>query len=173
MSHYNKNTDPRDVKHNDLRYKFTLRFIDELHSKVLDIGSRNPITNLIESQFGIGIRNTSRDVDVEPLEGHYNFVLCFEVIEHLMNPLWFLKNVKSILEPNGALYLSTPINKPKFLWRDDHFHEFDERRLSHLIEKAGFTVVKQQKVSFNQSFGIRPLIRKLSKSGTMFLKLTR
>lgn len=173
MDHYNKNTDVRDVEHNALRYRYTLKFIDELHSKVLDIGSRNPITNLIEEKFGLDIRNTTRDVDTEPLEGNYNFVLCFEVIEHLMNPLWFLKNVKRILEPNGTLYLSTPINKPKFLWRDDHFHEFDEARLGHLIEKAGFTIVKQEKVSFNQAIGIRPLIRKLAKSGTMFMKLVK
>jgi hypothetical protein len=69
------------------------------------------------------------------------------------------------------MYLSTPINKPKFLWREDHFHEFDEYRLEMLLARAGLVVARKEHCRFYRVTGIRPLIRLLSRSGTIFMQL--
>lgn len=157
--------------YNARRYEHTLTFVKELRGEVLDCGERNPINDLIEKKFQVNITNTIGDLDVLPIEGKYDFVTAFEILEHLMNPLWFLLQVRNALKPNGVLYLSTPINKPKFLWRHDHFHEFDEYRLRTLVERAGFEIVRSERKRFYSLSGIRPLIRWALKTGTMFLEL--
>jgi len=157
--------------YNNRRYNHTLGFITNLHGEILDCGERNLLTSLIEDKFKIKARNTEGDLDVLPIEGKYDFVLAFEIIEHLMNPLWFLLQIKKALKPGGTLYLSTPINKPKYFWRHDHFHEFDEYRLNILLERAGFEVVRKERKRFYLIAGIRPIIRWLLRTGTIFLEL--
>jgi 2-polyprenyl-3-methyl-5-hydroxy-6-metoxy-1,4-benzoquinol methylase len=157
--------------YNAARYEYTLGFVRNLRGKVLDCGEPNVLKNLMEDKFKIEIKNTSGDLDVMPIEGKYNFILGFELLEHLMNPLWFLIQVRNALEPDGVAFLSTPINKPKFFWRYDHFHEFDEYRLRSLVRKAGFEVVREERARFYRMTGIRPIIRLLLKTGTIFLEL--
>ncbi len=41
-------------------------------------------------------------------EGKVDLAISFAVIEHLDNPLAFLKEIKQLLKPNGTLLLSTP-----------------------------------------------------------------
>ncbi|MDH4071438.1 MAG: class I SAM-dependent methyltransferase, partial [Ignavibacteria bacterium] len=143
----------------------------ELGGRVLDCGEPNLLKEMIQNRCGIQIESTNGDLDLVRLSGSFDRVLAFEVIEHLMNPLRFLLQVKSVLSSNGRLFISTPINKPKFLWREDHFHEFDEYRLEILLRKAGFHVVKKQIMRFYRITGVRPIIRYLSRSGTMFMEL--
>lgn len=164
-------TDTPESAYNARRYNFTLSFIRELHGDILDCGERNPINDLIEKKFIVKIKNTVGDLDVATIDGKYDYVLAFEIIEHLMNPLWLLLQIKNALKPGGTLYLSTPINKPKFLWRHDHFHEFDEYRLRALVERAGFEIVRNERRRFYSITGVRPIIRALLKTGTMFLEL--
>ena len=164
-------TDSPSDGYNQRRYQHTLRFINKLDGDVLDCGERNPITDLIEKRFEARIANTVGDLDILPITGKYDYILAFEIIEHLMNPLWFLLQTNQALKPNGTVYLSTPINKPKFLWRHDHFHEFDEFRLESLIDRAGFEILRKERQRFYKITGVRPIIRVLLKTGTMFMEL--
>lgn len=158
--------------YNSRRYAFTLRFLQNLSGSVLDCGEPNILKEMIENKFSLKISSTGEsDLDVSRISGKYDIVLAFEIIEHLMNPLWFLMQARESLNPDGVVYLSTPINKPKFLWRHDHFHEFDEYRLTSLVDKAGFIVHRKQRAQFYSKVGIRPLIRLAFRTGTMFLEL--
>lgn len=165
------NTVAPENQQNRCRYKATLGFIRDLHGEVLDCGERNPFNDQIEEKFRVRLSSTKGDLDVIELALRYDFITCFEVLEHLMNPLWFLMQARQALKPEGILYLSTPINKPKFLWRDDHFHEFDEMRLYALLERAGFKVVRAKRARCYRLTGIRPIIRYLCKTGTLLLEL--
>ena len=165
------NTYEPESEYNQKRYRFTLQFIENLSGDVLDCGEPNLLRNMMEEKFKVSIQGTVGDLDIEPLSGQYDYVTAFEIIEHLMNPLWFLRQIHSVLKPEGRLYLSTPINKPKYFWRHDHFHEFDEYRLGLLIERAGFEVVRKERKRFYKINGIRPIFRVLFKTGTLFLEL--
>lgn len=146
------------------RHQNTLDFIGtRAMGKVLDIGERNPFTLRLEERLGISVENTRGDLDTITLRGHYDTVLCFEVIEHLMNPLHLLLQINTVLNSNGSLFLSTPKHKPHFLWDRYHFTEMDEYRLNILIKRGGFQVVRKRifrTMPFWWYFtGFRPFLR--------------
>ncbi len=131
--------------------------------KVLDIGVRSPLTQILEERFSAQIENTDIDLDTGHLSGRYDTLFCFEVLEHLFNPLHFLLEAYNILDYNGRLFLSTPKGKPHFLWFKHHFHEFHRRELLHLIERSGFKVVKMKYYRiyplWKRLTGFRPFLR--------------
>jgi SAM-dependent methyltransferase len=52
-------------------------------------------------------------------------VVCnFQVIEHLVDPMPFLQQVKSVLEPGGCLILTTPNRLNSFVENPYHVHEY-------------------------------------------------
>jgi len=153
-----------DAKNIIKRHEFTVKFVgDRDLGTVLDIGERNPLTERFEKLKGLKIQNTIGDLDCLTLEGGYDSVFCFEVIEHLMNPLNLLLQIHSVLRPSGRLFLSTPKHKPHFLWGEHHFTEYDEKRLGALIARAGFVIERNAEFRtmplWWHFLGIRPLIR--------------
>lgn len=131
--------------------------------KALDIGVRNPVSEILEKHFQKRITNTDIDLDVGSLSGQYDTIFCFEILEHLFNPLHFLLEAHKILKKDGRLYLSTPKGKPHFLWTEYHFHEFHKRELINLIERAGFQIVRieyHRVLPISKGFtGLRPFLR--------------
>ena len=120
-----------------------IEFIGEREiGKALDIGARNPLTETLEKHFFKNIQNTDIDLDIGSLDGQYDTIFCFEVLEHLFNPLHLLLEIYKILNKDGRVYLSTPKGKPHFLWFKHHFHEFYKKELMNLINRAGFKIIK-------------------------------
>jgi SAM-dependent methyltransferase len=156
-------------KESRTRYDATLAFLRERLPGVealrtaLDIGERSPFTQELEALLGISIESTSGDLDFVELEGSYDVILSFEVIEHLFNPLWHLRQLKKCLAPSGRIWLSTPKSKPHFLWSPHHFHEMHERELRALFRQAGLSVASMREMRVHPlSFyfsGLRPLLR--------------
>jgi len=81
--------------------------------------------------------------DFIELKGPYDTVACFEVIEH-MEPedgLALLTNIKSFMNRNSTLYLSTPIFNGAAAV--NHIHEYEVQELQDLIEEVGLSVRKR------------------------------
>lgn len=140
-----------------------LQFIGERTiGKALDIGIRNPVTELLEKHYNRSIDSTNIDLDVGQLSGEYDTIFCFEVLEHLFNPLHFLLEAKKVLKDDGTIFLSTPKGRPHFLAFTHHFHEFYKSELIALIERAGMKIVRLQYYRIrplSMSFGFRPFLR--------------
>jgi 2-polyprenyl-3-methyl-5-hydroxy-6-metoxy-1,4-benzoquinol methylase len=72
------------------------------------------------------------------LQGQFDLVVSFEVIEHLEAPRRHIAEITRVLAPNGTLLLSTP-NKMSMspYWKNPvwkwHKHEFFEDDLRHLL----------------------------------------
>jgi len=151
--------------HNRIRRAKTLEFLTphENAQKGLDIGERSFFTGQLENLFGIPLDNTSVDLDVGSFESEYDVITCFEVIEHLFNPLHCLLEIKKALSPGGRIYLSTPCGKPRLLWSPHHFHEMSSRSINALLQRAGLSVVRQKKIRilpwWHYLTGFRPLLR--------------
>ena len=146
--------------------KVTTEFIgNRVIGFALDIGERSKFTEFLEKHFRTKIANTNIDLDVDSLTGKYDTIFCFEVIEHLFNPLNIMLQAHKILKDDGRLYLSTPKAKPHFLWWEYHFHEFHKRELLKLIKRAGFEVVKIEYHRVHPLWlgftGFRPFLRML------------
>ncbi len=156
-----------EKRHNKVRWEKTMAFLAPAESTTrgLDIGDRTPFTAELESFFGCPFDSTNVDLDVDILAGRYDIVTCFEVLEHLFNPLHCLLQIKNVLVPDGRLYLSTPRRKPHFLWNPNHFHEMSSHSIGGLFGRAGFTILRQKEI-INLPWwfyftGFRPLMRGL------------
>lgn len=77
---------------------------------------------------------------VEKVSGKYDLVVLSHVVEHLVNPIEFLSNLKKLLTPNGAIFVEVPYQD--FRYKDDvegHVLFFRPEQLRTLFEKAGLT----------------------------------
>lgn len=74
----------------------------------------------------------------------FNLVIALNVLEHLENPLDFLKDVVSILEDNGNVLLDVPNFKvnPADLFVYDHLIHFTKETLENLLTMSGLKIVK-------------------------------
>ncbi len=151
------------------RFQRTIQFIHECqpqHASVLDLGPNNPLSELIRQQ-GHRVENTASQQDLD-LDFHqvekegYEVVTAFEILEHLVSPFPLLKAIRA-----PKLILSVPLKLwfAEAYWNpndpyDCHYHEFEPKQLRMLLEKAGWTILKEKQYT-NPEFalGIRPILR--------------
>jgi len=79
-------------------------------------------------------------------KGDYDYVFCFDVFEHLMNPLLFLDNLRRMNTPVVITYPRHPFTP---FWGLEHFHEYSEKAFYTLITEADF------EIEFHTSYTIR------------------
>lgn len=149
-------------------------FSGRLEGLVLDIGEKNPLRDLLAEKSGIPIDNTEGDLDMVMLhdETIYDTVLCLDVLEHLFNPLFLLKNIKRVTHQDSIFYVGLP-RRGKLLWAQGHYHEIDDYRFRLLAERAGYKIVSKYryKVWRNPFFyltGIRPFLRLFFEWGVVY-----
>ncbi|WP_298370282.1 methyltransferase [uncultured Lutibacter sp.] len=153
------------------RYKHTLEFLQSVlpaPATVLDLGVRNPFSEIME-QNGYTVYNTSgEDLDEVPeivKEFKIDAVTSFEIFEHLLAPLAVLKAIET-----KKIITTIPLNlwfakayKSSTDMRDRHYHEFEDWQFDWLLEKAGWNIKKRQKwTSPISKIGIRPILRKFT-----------
>lgn len=89
--------------------------------------------------------------------GGFDMITFNKVLEHILDPLPYLKKATSLLRPGGAIYVELPDgvgaeaeSKRSGRHREefdiDHFHVFSEASLRHLVEKAGLVVEHMESV---------------------------
>lgn len=70
------------------------------------------VKDLPKSEIYGQIKGFNIDLETEPIprpDGHYDMVLCFELIEHLeRDPMFMISEINRVLKPLGLIYLSTP-----------------------------------------------------------------
>ena len=73
--------------------------------------------------------------------GEYDFISMGEVLEHVNDPLGFLKRARNLLKDDGRVFMTTCTNAPA-LDHIYHFHNTNEIRA--LIYEAGFCILSQE-----------------------------
>ena len=143
----------------------TISFIKEIEGTVLDIGYPNPVGNFIAKWFNVKKENTFFDLDFPNFtKKKYDNIWIFEVIEHLMNPLLFLIELKKVCTKETRIFLTYPI-RPRFFWAKTHFHEYDRQRFRYMLNEAEYKIIRyQQKIHWRPDWwfylsGIRPFLR--------------
>ena len=103
----------------------------------------------------------------------YDTIFCFEVIEHVMNPLNLLLQLRSLLSESGRVYLSTPA-MGLITWYQyaEHFAEYKLKNLRAMIHHAGFVIEAEDVFCpypwWFVAWGVRPLLRVLFHRNVVF-----
>jgi cyclopropane fatty-acyl-phospholipid synthase-like methyltransferase len=84
--------------------------------------------------------------DLDALEGTFDVVTAIEVIEHVPEPLPFLRRMRRMLRPGGLLFLTTgnaaahrgDLARWSYVIPEIHVSFFEPRTLAHAMTAAGF-----------------------------------
>ncbi|SDS04573.1 hypothetical protein SAMN04515667_1285 [Formosa sp. Hel1_31_208] len=150
------------------RFKHTVQFLKshiETTSVILDLGIKNPLSDMLKSE-GYDVTNTTGidlDLDTSEIENsNANVVTAFEIFEHLLSPFTVLKSIKA-----DKLVASIPLKlwfasayRSKTDMRDRHYHEFEDWQFDWLLEKSGWRIIASEKwTNPTRKIGLRPLLR--------------
>ncbi|MGM0581625.1 MAG: class I SAM-dependent methyltransferase [Bacteroidota bacterium] len=131
------NTHNNDV--NDPRYRkfvspITIGILKDFNKnhKGLDFGSgTGPVITVVLKENGYKIETYDPFFDNRPevLTETYDYIACCEVVEHFHNPKLEFEKLKSLLKPNGKLYIMTDlfhdkINFENWYYKNDPTHVF-------------------------------------------------
>lgn len=141
-------------------YRAIAEAAPRLEGRLLDVGcGRKPYRDLFQASEYVGLEidtpaNRARkqadyfyDGETFPFaDESFDSVLCNQVLEHVFAPDRFLGEINRVLKPEGGLLLTIP-----FVW-DEHEQPWDYARyssfgLKHLLEKNGFEIAEQRKLS--------------------------
>jgi SAM-dependent methyltransferase len=140
-------------------YKSIRVLAPSLRGTILDVGcGRKPYRHLFQytEYIGMDIENPGHDHSQEEIDVYYDGkvfpfpdnkfdnVLCNQVLEHVFEPVPFLKEINRVLKPGGCFLLTVP-----FVW-DEHEQPNDYARyssfgLKYLLEQNGFELVEQKR----------------------------
>ena len=150
------------------RYNHTLEFLKK-HvpdpAKILDLGVRNPFSEIME-QNGYTVLNTEgQDLDLLPelvKEYDVDAVTAFEIFEHLLAPFNVLREIeatKIVATVPLKLWFSSAYRSKTDMW-DRHYHEFEDWQFDWLMEKSGWNIKDSEKwTNPVNKVGIRPILR--------------
>lgn len=132
-----------------------------LGKKILDVGVRNPFVKKIEKILNVNIDSTldtDLDFEVKAPDKNYDLIIFSHVIEHLINPLFVLCELKKLLSEGGKIIIAHPT---RFIKYKVHYHEIPLEDLEVLIKKAGMRTIYQKSYLMGKRFplGIRPIIK--------------
>jgi ubiquinone/menaquinone biosynthesis C-methylase UbiE len=82
-------------------------------------------------------------------DNSFNTVVSFQVIEHIKNDAFFLKEIYRVLKPKGRAYISTPNIKMTLSRNPWHIREYTAKELTNLCKKY-FLQVKMKGIKGNK-----------------------
>ncbi len=95
----------------------------------------------------------------------YDVVCAFQVMEHVEDPVNFLKSLKKVTRPRGEVFIEVPNLRDallsvwdvqshrKFFYHSAHLHYFTEKTLSKIAQKAGFDVANVE-INYTQDYNL-------------------
>lgn len=183
-----------------------LRFIRGKPQRILEIGcgEGNFAQNFpgleylgVEPNTQMAARATARgtpvltglyeNVSKQIPNGHFDLIVCNDVIEHMLDPAGFLRNVRNKLTPDGQLIASIPNLRYAPLLFDllfhadfeytqsgildyTHLHLFTPKSFARLAERCGWRIELSEPLSTMPFKPIKNLILKLLERKTHDLR---
>ena len=153
------------------RYAHTLEFLQLVlpaPATILDLGVRNPFSEIMEQHGYIVINTEGEDLDILPeiVKKHQvDAVTAFEIFEHLIAPFNVLRAIeatKIIATIPLNLWFAKAYQSKTDEW-DRHYHEFEDWQFDWLLQKSGWEIKTKEKwTSPINKIGFRPILRKFT-----------
>ena len=114
-------------------------------------------SELLKSNKNMYLNKIQADAESIPLTDNIaDVIIATAIIEHVPNPKLFIRECKRILKPTGIIVISTPdpflefiSSKIGLLKETGHQYTFTLSQLNQLIQKNGFTIIKERKFMFS------------------------
>lgn len=98
------------------------------------------------TQINPGIQKIGSTIADLPSESSFNVIVCSHVLEHVVNPVSMLKQLRGFLKSNGVIYIEIPVE----IWEGvpvqhdpvTHINYFTKESLRKAIVISGFKVDK-------------------------------
>ncbi|MGH0033721.1 MAG: class I SAM-dependent methyltransferase [Myxococcota bacterium] len=159
-----------------------LRPADLAGRRILDVGCANGIfldylrghgvtasgidisSEMVEAARSRGL--DARCASLDEVEGTWDAIALWDVIEHLPDPVHALERIAGLLAPGGELWLQTPCTglvSGLFgaRWRNyihpQHLHLFSERGLAHWLGRHGFRILRRVRFGSGNTAGTIPM----------------
>ena len=98
--------------------------------EVVGVDRSEPVLEAARARVGGSVRLEHADVNALPFEdGEFGLVVCFEVIEHVEEPLAVLDELRRVLAPDGLLAISSPNRRRSQGNNPHHVYEFEPEEL--------------------------------------------
>jgi SAM-dependent methyltransferase len=137
----------------------------KIRGRCVDIGVKNAKMEYIKDELLLNVGYLSvKDFNFDKLTGSYDTIFCFETLEHIQNPLFFMREMKSMLRDDGTIYLSLP-GRAKIFWTKHHFREYNKKDLQKwILIPLGLEIIRSRRIRIPKKYisyfkGIRPLLR--------------
>lgn len=155
----------------------TCHFYVKSGDKVLDIGSGtgyslvliqslggeawglDPDNNAENAAKKLGLKFHKGFIENCPFpKNYFDLITASQVIEHVPEPLKFLKECRKFLKPNGKIILSTPNNNALYekLWKEKWLHWHIPYHLNHFNKKTLFYLAKHAGLKIGWSKTVTP-----------------
>lgn len=95
-------------------------------------------------------------------EAHFDVITMFDLIEHIPQPVEFMREVKRIIKPGGFVGITTPDTSSLsykllgkggwFHWKFEHLGYFNRKSIEGLAQCTGFTLVEKKRAFKTMSF---------------------
>jgi SAM-dependent methyltransferase len=142
VAHYRKhNNNPEDVKYQNFVSPITNSILRDFepHHRGLDFGSGtgSPISKLLtDARYDIVQYDLYFHNNQELLQSTYDYIACSETAEHFKDPYTEFKQLYSLLNPKGKLYVMTDRFKPEEREFKDWYYKTDPTHVFLYHDKA-------------------------------------
>lgn len=119
----------------------------------------------------LGVDNVTCEVrdamTIAPGEREFDFIVLSEVLEHIEDPMAVMPRLRSLLAPDGLIFINVPINSPS----PDHIYLLETPEDAHrLLTENGFAIVSEAQFATQGTKIERALKNKVSVSINMFAR---
>ena len=111
---------------------------------------------MLRDHAGVRVHEAAQD----GWQGRFDYVLSFEVLEHIEDDRGALKTWASWLKPNGHLVISVPAHQRRWTASDEwagHYRRYEQAQVVSLIEASGFQVRQTECYGFPLSNMMAPV----------------